>query len=67
MTNRFLTIEVDEVTDIIRETIARKGHCVVTIDGAKWDVLDDDPYCGEEPPLDTPCLDTSFHDHEMDV
>lgn len=31
------------------------------------DYFDDDGYGGNEKPLDTPCLDTSFHDHEMDA
>ena len=45
---------------------------IAPADGGTWvaawvwmpDEEDDEP---EEPPLDTPSLDTSFHDHEMAV
>lgn len=70
---------IDEVSRIMRETADRieggigNGY-VYDVNGNKvgqW-ALDeveepDDDDEEEETPLDTPSLDTSFHDHEMNV
>lgn len=69
-----LVVHIDEIKGVIdraREEFLRDNASLATamtilIPDDDSDATGDEPIEPPETPLDTPSLDTSFHDHEMD-